>query len=58
MSMNFPATTHHPPRQFEQRRDDDEPGAPYPWQPEPSGQARRSDHQQLSHLEEVNHGWN
>ena len=48
-------TTHHPLRQIEQRRDDDEPGVPYPWQPPASAQARRAMPQQLSHLE-PNHG--
>lgn len=59
MGMNH--HQHSQPRHSQQLRDDDTPGAPmapWPWQPEPSGQARRSDHQQLSHLEEVNHGWN
>ena len=53
--MNNPAL-HHPPRQFEQRRADDTPGAPmaaWPWIEPASGQARRSGRQQLSHLGEV-----
>jgi hypothetical protein len=49
--MRNPAPSHHHPRLLEQRRDDDEPAPPWPWQPEPSGQARRSEHQQLAHLE-------
>jgi hypothetical protein len=53
--MNFPAPSHHHPRQIEQLRDDDTPGAPpWPWQPEPSGQARRSEHQQHAHLKPSN----
>jgi hypothetical protein len=54
--MSNPAT-HHQPRQIEQRRDDDTPGAPpWPWQAEPSGQARPSEHQQLTDLGEVSSG--
>ena len=45
-----------PPRQIE-RPDDDLPNAPWPWQPEPSGQARRAC-QKLTALVEVNHGRN
>ena len=44
------------PRQIEQRRDDDEPAPPWPWQPAPSGQARRSECQKLADLVEVNRG--
>jgi hypothetical protein len=55
--MNYPAPSHSPPRQIE-RADDDLPNAPWPWQPEPSGQARRGEHQHLTALVEVNHGWN
>jgi hypothetical protein len=53
--MSNPAL-HHPPRQIVQRRDDDTPGAPvapWPWIEPASGQARRSGHQQLSHLGEM-----
>jgi hypothetical protein len=47
-------TPQHHPRQTEALRDDDTPGAPpYPWQPEPSGQARRSECQKRAHLVEV-----
>jgi len=53
--MNYPAPSYHPTRQIE-RPDDDLPNVPYPWQPEPSGQARRSECQKLAHLAEVNHG--
>ena len=49
--MNYPAPTQHHPRQIEQRRDDDEPGVPWPWQPPASGQSRRAERQQLAHLE-------
>jgi len=50
--MRNPAPHHHP-RQIEVLRDDDTPGAPpWPWQPEPSGQARRSEHQQHERLVE------
>jgi hypothetical protein len=53
--MPYPAP-HHPPRLIEQLRDDDTPGAPpWPWQAEPSGQARRSEQQQLADLGE-HHG--
>jgi len=55
--MNYP-THHHHPRQIEQRRDDDEPGVPWPWQPPASGQARRAERQRLAGLVEVNHGGN
>jgi len=54
--MNYPAHNHHP-RLLEQRRDDDEPAPPWPWQPPASGQAARADRQQLAHLGEVNDGW-
>jgi hypothetical protein len=50
--MRNPAPHHHP-RQIE-RPDDDLPNVPYPWQPEPSGQARRSECQKLAHLEPSN----
>ena len=55
--MNYPAPSHNQPRQIE-RADDDLPNAPWPWQPEPSGQSRRADRQHLAHLVEVNHGGN
>jgi len=51
--MTYPNPTHHPPRLIEQRRDDDEPGVPYPWQPPASGQARRAERQQLADLEPI-----
>ena len=51
--MNYPAPHHHQPRQIEQRRDDDEPVVPWPWQPPASGQARRAERQQLAHLEPI-----
>jgi len=54
--MNYPAPSYHQPRQIEQRRDDDEPGVPWPWQPPASGQARRAERLQRAHLVEVNHG--
>jgi hypothetical protein len=53
--MTYPAP-HHPPRLIEVRRDDDEPGVPWPWQPLASGQPRRSEHHPLTHLGE-HHGW-
>jgi hypothetical protein len=51
----------HPsqPRQIEVRRDDDTPGAPvapWPWIEPASGQASRSEHQQLTDLGEVSCG--
>jgi hypothetical protein len=55
--MRSPALTDHHPRYIE-RPDDDLPNAPWPWQPEPSGQSRRADPQHLAHLVEVNHGGN
>jgi len=52
--MTYTTRTHHQPRLIEQRRDDDTPGnPPYAWDPEPSGQARRSECQQLAHLEQA-----
>jgi len=54
--MNYPAPSHHHPRQIEARRDDDEPCtpmAPWPWQPPASGQARRAERQKLADLEPV-----
>jgi hypothetical protein len=53
--MTYP-TTHHPPRLIEQRRDDDEPAVPWPWQPPASGQAARAECQKLADMGEVNHG--
>jgi hypothetical protein len=54
--MRNPPPTHHP-RQIEVQRDDDTPGAPpWPWHPEPSGQARRSECQKLADLVEVKRG--
>jgi len=50
--MNYPTPTHHPPRLIEQRRDDDEPAPPWPWQPPASGQAARADRQRVEHLGE------
>jgi len=52
--MTYQTPQRHP-RQIEQRRDDDEPNVPYPWHPEPSGQARRSECQKLADLVEANH---
>lgn len=37
---------------LDQRRDDDEPNPPWPWQPPASGQARRANQQQHVHLVE------
>jgi hypothetical protein len=51
--MSNPAPNHHQPRQID-GPDDDLPNAPpWPWQAEPSGQARRSEQQQPAHLGEV-----
>jgi len=49
--MNYPTPTHHHPRLIEQRRDDDEPAVPYPWQPPASGQFQRAERQRIEHLE-------
>jgi hypothetical protein len=46
-------TTHHPPRMSEERRDDDEPAPPWPWQPPASGQAARAECQKLADLEPI-----
>ena len=50
MAMNYPAPSHHQPRQIEQLRDDDTPAPPWPWIEPGSGQARRAERQQLAHL--------
>jgi len=51
--MNYPAPSHHPLRLIEQRRDDDEPSPPWPWQPPASGQAARADRQRVERLEPI-----